>query len=185
MKVQKNAAIIVLTLTAFSSIGGGLPSQANTNIRYTPESFNTLISFQKKSANAFGISGSSDLLVPMMTSDNGFHISLEQNLKRKPPLARAAMDNILQLTTEQVIRKNSLLDKLAYDLELINKDLENGLRDAKNRDLARAIAKEKKTTLNKNFFAELRRMLTPNQLKNKKGLDYLAKYEEFWVNAFS
>jgi DNA replication protein DnaD len=161
MKVQKTAAI-VLIMTALPVITGNSPSQAQVNIHDTPESFNN--------------SSISRSLTPMET---------KQNLKRKPPLERAAMDDILQLTTEQVIKKNNLLEKLAYDLKAINKELANSPNNSQSENVALAISKEKKTALNRNFFAELRRMLTPKQLQNKKGLDYLAKYEEFWVATFS
>jgi DNA replication protein DnaD len=161
MKVQKPAAI-VLIMTTFSVIAGNSPSQAQVNIHYTPESFNN--------------SSITKSLTPMET---------KQSLKRKPPLERAAMDNILQLTTEQVIKKNNLLEKLAYNLNAIDKELTDSLNNSQSRNVALAISKEKKTALNRNFFAEFRRMLTPKQLQNKKGLDYLAKYEEFWVATFS
>jgi DNA replication protein DnaD len=161
MKVQKPAAI-VLIMTVFSVIAGNSPSQAQVNIQYTPESFNN--------------SSISRSLAPIET---------KQNLKRKPPLERAAMDDILQLTTEQVIKKNNLLEKLAYDLKAIDKELADSLNNSQSKNVALAILKEKKTALNRNFFAELRRMLTPKQLQNKKGLNYLAKYEEFWVATFS
>jgi hypothetical protein len=161
MKVQKTAAI-VLIMTALPIIASNSPSQAQVNIHYTPESFNN--------------SSISRSLTLMET---------KQNLKRKPPLERAAMDDILQLTTEQVIKKNNLLEKLAYDIKAINQELANSLDNSQSKNVALAISKEKKTALNRNFFAELRRMLTPKQLQNKKGLDYLAKYEEFWVATFS
>jgi hypothetical protein len=184
MKVQKTAAI-VLILTAFSSIGGNSPSQAQTNIRYSPENFNISILSQKHSVNVFNINRDIDLFTPMTIGNESFQISLKQNFKRKPPLERAAMDDILQLTTEQVIKKNNLLKKLAYNFKLIDKELEDSLSNSQSRNVALAISKEKKTALNRNFFAELRKMLTPKQLKNKKGLDFLAQYEEFWVTSFS
>jgi hypothetical protein len=151
MKIQKTATIVLIA-TAFLSSLGDLPAQAQNNIYYIPKDSDTL-----------SIMGS-------ITS-----IERKQNLKR----TRAAMDDILGLTNEQVIRKDNLLLQFSNEINAVTKELSDGINNPQTRDATVAISRERKTAISKKLFAGVRGILTPKQLQNKKAQNFLASYEKF------
>jgi hypothetical protein len=154
MKIQKTAGI-ALIVTAFLLVMGNLPSQAQINIYYSPESLNNS-----------NVSRSANLLALMAT---------KQNLKLK----RVAMDEILGLTNEQVIKKNALFLQFNNEINAVTTELADGIGNRQTRAVTVAISNERKTAISKKLFAGVRNIMTPKQLQNDKAQKFLALYENF------
>lgn len=151
MKIPKTATVVLIATAFFSGLGD-LPSQAQNNIHYIPES--------------------SDILITTVSITS---IETKQSSKR----TRAQMDDILGLTNEQVIRKDNLLLQFSQEINAVNQEFANGINNPQTRDATIAVARERKTAISKKLFAGVRGILTPKQLQNKKAQNFLASYENF------